>query len=513
MAAICVFQLLCFTKIPINLRCVVQPAPPPPPDMNEISTRTLLFLLFFSSLVVATNYTQCLEDFNKNSSAIGGVDAWGHPTSPAAAVGLTYKTCTERCGSSPVPFSWRDFSQLFSAWILPWLALITQLPFGSKNYLDDFVSSESSFRCITGPVAYQTAIHTSSVVMSVGSPALAAYSLVLTALNNRSVYRRVDRIERIEDKNKAIIARALISLQQIPLELTKKEHFLAFISIVDQWEQEIVGRVDQRDAWSIATASSVAWVVVAFLFTLIDSFISLNNPANTLYNSMIAKSSPHSVGTLWLWLLCLVIGWLWVPTFARRELESALRYANHKAAKEAAGRSEQARQITLQTINSAKEIPRGSGESIIEAVEEDQKVEKESVQEVDRHAGQKTDQKSDPLPNTTARSLQLDSEGQRNRCHPGDSEDQNSAGGAQDRIDPVRDKLLIPKHFSYRSRDEFRHPATFNYARIFRFLVFVEDVSRMFEELSREKDEVSVSRKRQVTQVVSVILSRKRGCP
>ena len=471
------------------------PAPLPPPDMNQITPRTLLLLLSFSSLVMATNFTQCLEDIKTNPNAVGAVDSWGYPTSPAAAVGFTYKTCLEQCGSSPVPFSWRDFSQLFSAWILPWLALITQLPFGSRNYLDDFVSSESSFRFIAGPIAYQSAIHV-SVVMSVGSPALATYSLVLTALNNRTVYRRVHRIKHIGDKNKTAIAKALIPLQQIPLKLTKNELFLTSISTNNQWGQEIVSRVDPRDTWSIATASAVVWVIIAFLFTLIDSFMSLNNPANTLNNATAGQSAGHAISTLWLWLLCLVIGWLWVPTFICRELEPALRHANHKVAKETAERSEQARQITLQTINSAKEIPRGSAESTIEAVEEDQEVEGGSVQEVDKHAGQKTDRTADSLSNMSTGSSQLISE------------------GARDRIDPATDKLLIPKDdFSYLRRDELRHPATFNYARIFRYLVLVEDVSKMFDNLSLENGEVSVSRTRQTMQVISVILSRRGGYP
>ena len=110
--------------------------------MNPISTRVLLLLLFFSSLAAAANFTQCLEDFkrNFNSSADGGVDSRGQPVSPAEAVGLTRETCTTQCGTDWETFDWRDFAQMFSAWLLPWLALLSQLPFGSSNYADDFVS-------------------------------------------------------------------------------------------------------------------------------------------------------------------------------------------------------------------------------------------------------------------------------------------------------------------------------------------------------------------------------------
>jgi hypothetical protein len=43
-------------------------------------------------------------------------------------------------GQVPRSFNWREFAQLFSSWLLPWLALISQLPFGSGNYADDFLS-------------------------------------------------------------------------------------------------------------------------------------------------------------------------------------------------------------------------------------------------------------------------------------------------------------------------------------------------------------------------------------
>jgi len=89
---------------------------------------------------MATNFTRCLEDFKNGPETIGGVDSLGHPTSPEEAVGLTYNACTAQCGSSAEGFMWDEFGQLFSSWLLPWLALLSQLPFGSGNYADDFVS-------------------------------------------------------------------------------------------------------------------------------------------------------------------------------------------------------------------------------------------------------------------------------------------------------------------------------------------------------------------------------------
>ena len=109
--------------------------------MKPISPRVILLLLSFTSLVAAAaNFTRCLEIFKENPNATGGVDAHGHDVSPADAVGLKYETCTQLCGDTAESFSWRQFAQLFASWLLPWLALISQLPFGSTNYIDDFVS-------------------------------------------------------------------------------------------------------------------------------------------------------------------------------------------------------------------------------------------------------------------------------------------------------------------------------------------------------------------------------------
>ena len=114
--------------------------------MNPISNRKLLLLLSFTSLVTAgTNFTQCLEIFKANPNATGGVDSHGGDVSAADAVELKYETCTQLCGAASESFSWREFAQLFSSWLLPWLALISQLPFGSGNHVDDFISGQPSF--------------------------------------------------------------------------------------------------------------------------------------------------------------------------------------------------------------------------------------------------------------------------------------------------------------------------------------------------------------------------------
>ena len=119
-----------------------------------IPTRILLLLLFLSSLVAAANFAKCLEDLRNDPNATDGVDSHGHPTSPAQAVGFTYKACTTRCGSGAGSSKLKDFTQSLFSWLLPWLALISELPFGSGNYADDLVSGQLSFPFVASSIAY-----------------------------------------------------------------------------------------------------------------------------------------------------------------------------------------------------------------------------------------------------------------------------------------------------------------------------------------------------------------------
>ena len=257
-----------------------------------------------------------------------------------------------------------------------------------------------------------------------GSPALAAYSLILSSLNVRVVFRR---LKHIRHKSKTGAAHALSSLQQIPLELTRDQKILATVPSDDQWEREIIERFDKRNSWSVATGTSVSWVVIAFIFTLIDSFVSLNGSSE--------PSEGLEVGILWLWLLCLVIGWLWVPTFTCRELRRAVGHANRQASER-----------TDQRFND------DAGKADEKAPLDDQSI---------------------PL---SPRSLT-----------------RNSAALSQ-LVYPTKANLFIHKdRVSSLNRDELRLSATFNYSRVIRYLALVDDVSKALGKLTHGKDGVGPS--------------------
>jgi hypothetical protein len=103
----------------------------------------ILLSLFFASVASQANFAECLETFRASGNATGGTDWFGRPVNDSKdAVALTYETCNSLCGSDQEAFNWSIFSQQFSAWLLPWLALVSQLPFGAESLFDNLISGE-----------------------------------------------------------------------------------------------------------------------------------------------------------------------------------------------------------------------------------------------------------------------------------------------------------------------------------------------------------------------------------
>ncbi|RXW23540.1 hypothetical protein EST38_g2308 [Candolleomyces aberdarensis] len=183
------------------------------------------------------------------------------------------------------------------SWLLPWLALVSQLPFGPKDSFDSF----------------------ESVLLTVGSPMLVAYSLTLTVLNGRWIARRFSKHNYPNIRN---AVRVLSSLQQAPLRVTNEDALLASLIVLphnDEWWRELIEWLAYPHTWSISAVTSIAWFVAAYIFTVIDSF--MEDPTTTI-----------NVGSLWLWLLPIVIGWLQLsPKCDEARVRNAVERANRIA--------------------------------------------------------------------------------------------------------------------------------------------------------------------------------------
>jgi hypothetical protein len=157
------------------------------------------------------------------------------------------------------------------------------------------------------------------VALTVGSPTLATFSLALTALNTRWANNRFSGIEYPNHKR---AVKALVYFQQVPLRLTTRDGLLASLIVLpenDDWWESLVDRLEQTYTWTIAAATSIAWVIIAFVFTIVDSLMNVGNNLN---------SNGQGVGTLWLWLVPIVVGWLWTPVCSHEKLKAAIDKAN-----------------------------------------------------------------------------------------------------------------------------------------------------------------------------------------
>ena len=259
-----------------------------------------VFLALYPIDSVAVNFSQCFADVIScaNSSDlncalnISNTTAFsvlltskGSPvTSTDAATALSYTGCTAYCGRNQEPSSWTVFAQEYSAWLLPYLALLSQLPFGARRRTDNLMSA----------------------LLTLGSPTLAGYSLYMTLLNARWINDQLfSGIDYPSATVRQSVVRVLSSLQQVPLRVHPGESAGLESLIVhpdnDKWWTILAEELNYTHSWSIASATSISWVVIAYLFTVTDSISNVSDNID---------SNGQGTGSGWLWLVPIVVGWL-----------------------------------------------------------------------------------------------------------------------------------------------------------------------------------------------------------
>ncbi|KAJ7022238.1 hypothetical protein C8F04DRAFT_1138511 [Mycena alexandri] len=226
----------------------------------------------------------CYSRFNKlqgmSRILAGETDSEGNAvTSIGVATGMTLDLCLQTCGRGiwDNPERWLDFCEKFSTWLLPFLALVSQLPFGGDTPFENVMS----------------------ILLNVGSPTLAAYSVTLTTLNSRWIHRRFSRISYPSAQS---AARVLDNLQQSRLQVTEDDYVLSSLIVLpenDQYWAELLIFLDVKHSytWSFSNIASIIWVAMAFLLTVIQTFLD---------NRESIDSNGIAVGFAWLWLLAIV---------------------------------------------------------------------------------------------------------------------------------------------------------------------------------------------------------------
>ncbi|KAG6810341.1 hypothetical protein H0H92_012347 [Tricholoma furcatifolium] len=162
------------------------------------------------------------------------------------------------------------------------------------------------------------------MLLTIGSPTLAAYSLALTVLNGRWIARR---FLPYTYPNARQAVQVLSSLQQSPIQINTDNSLLSSLIILpsnDAWWNTLVEALDYTHTWSISAATSIAWVIIAYIFTIADSFTGDVTAA--------VNANGQGVGSLWIWLLAIVSGWLLIsPKCDSHRLHQAMTRANNIA--------------------------------------------------------------------------------------------------------------------------------------------------------------------------------------
>ena len=145
-----------------------------------------------------------------------------------------------------------------------------------------------------------------SVLMAIGSPALAGYSLAITRLNSRWLSRQ---LLYLQYPNKEYIPLAISALQHIPFRIDASGSLLPSLIVLhqnDRYWKVLALAAKRTRQWSIPVAMNIVWVLVAFLLTIVDSFVDFDHFIT------VPGDAGYSIAAVWTYLLPLVVGWLHV---------------------------------------------------------------------------------------------------------------------------------------------------------------------------------------------------------
>ena len=177
--------------------------------------------------------------------------------SSSQGLAINTKTCKANCPELVSPWGVKDWGQFFNeigTWLIPWLALLSQLPYGAALNSDNVMS----------------------MLLALGSPVLALYSLVFTGLNRRYLARTLSNI------NYPNIDRAytiLDKLQQAPLRVDEggvRPRRLNVFPEDDELWNALKDRGLDAHTWNAISAFGMAWVVIAYGMLLLILHASHN---------------------------------------------------------------------------------------------------------------------------------------------------------------------------------------------------------------------------------------------
>jgi hypothetical protein len=156
-----------------------------------------------------------------------------------------------------------------------------------------------------------------SLFITIGSPALAAYSLQITHLNTRWITAAfLD----VNYPNSEAISAVLSAFHHVPIRISDDPPFLHSLIVLPQndvfWRR-LLAATNKTRRWSIPLIMNFVLAIFALVLTVADSFYS-PRPGDIGY----------AIASTWIFLFPLIIGWIHVgcepePNHLRNSLEAA----------------------------------------------------------------------------------------------------------------------------------------------------------------------------------------------
>jgi len=95
-------------------------------------TASFVILFLLATLPLGAHTVKLTECGNRLRAAQAAALNGTHPLDPLPPLNVTYEQCLAECGEGLGDISWAVFTQSISAWFLPWIILVFQIPFGAE---------------------------------------------------------------------------------------------------------------------------------------------------------------------------------------------------------------------------------------------------------------------------------------------------------------------------------------------------------------------------------------------
>ena len=156
-----------------------------------------------------------------------------------------------------------------------------------------------------------------ALLLALGSPSLVAYSLSLTILNTRRINQKFRQIKEesqilhrpLQIKAMKAARFILIEMQHVPIRVHngRRREIAQLIVHPDNWAWWCSLRqklLTTKRKWTYSLYAQVGWVCISQLLAIIDFFTSASSDSSI--------GIGLAINSLWLWMIPIVLGWVYV---------------------------------------------------------------------------------------------------------------------------------------------------------------------------------------------------------